>query len=932
LETEFKRHRGKYKIIIMAIFLASACFFIYYIHGVLKTGIIFTHFFYIPAILASFWWKRKGLFVALFLGIAVIFSHLLFKCDEHILEDSVRMTMLFITSSVVALLSERIEERGKVIKESEEKFRAIFDNAIDGIILTDVKNRKFYTGNKAICQMLGYSEEEIKNLGVTDIHPQEDLPYIIEQFEKQSRKEIALAKDIPVKRKDGSIFYADINSSLITVAGETYLLSIFRDITERKQVEEALRESENYLKNLLDAINTGILVITPETHQIIDINSSALAMIGVSKEQVLGQICHKYICPAEVGKCPVTDLKQTVDLSERILLKSNGEQIKILKSVVPLEYKNRSYLIESFVDLTERKRAEEALREMNAQLQSLIQAIPDAVFFKDVQGRHLLANKAVEEFFGMKQEEIVGKTNEELGMPPELAEYCQKSDAEIMRTQKPLRTEEQSSKGTEKIFLDTIKVPIFDDKGKAIGLVGVSRDITELKLAEETLRKSEERYRTLFEESKDVVYISTPEGKFVDINPAGVELFGYSSKEELFKIDITQALYFNPEERQKFQQAIEKQGYVKDFELVLKRKDGRKVIVLVTATTVRDEKGNISGYRGIIRDVTKHKYAEEEIQRTKTHLESILNNSLDLIFTIKKDGTFGYINPQLEKITGYRQEEVVGKNFMEFIPEHRKNFMLEKWREINAGISGTYETEIIKHDGTLMYCLISHSVMEGFNEFLVVLRDITERKRGEEKLQQSFDNLQKTLEGTILAMAKIVETKDPYTAGHQQQVAKLSCAIAKEMGLSEERFNALQMAALIHDVGKIYVPTEILSKPGRLNEIESRLIKTHPQVGYDILKTIEFLWPVVEIILQHHERMDGSGYPQGLSGRNILLEARILGVADVVEAMSSHRPYRKAIGIGKALEEISKNKGILYDPQVVDICFKLFYEKGFKFD
>lgn len=197
---------------------------------------------------------------------------------------------------------------------------------------------------------------------------------------------------------------------------------------------------------------------------------------------------------------------------------------------------------------------------------------------------------------------------------------------------------------------------------------------------------------------------------------------------------------------------------------------------------------------------------------------------------------------------------------------------------------------------------------------------------------QSFENSQKMLEGMIFTITKIVETKDPYTAGHQQRVAKLSCAIAKEIGLSGQQINDLQVAALIHDVGKIYIPAEILSKPGQLHESEFKLIKRHPQIGYDILKTIESLSQVVEIVLQHHERMDGSGYPQGLSSEDIILEAKILGVADVLEAISHHRPYRAAVGIGKALEEISKNKGIIYDPQVVDACFKLFYEKGFKFE
>ncbi len=208
----------------------------------------------------------------------------------------------------------------------------------------------------------------------------------------------------------------------------------------------------------------------------------------------------------------------------------------------------------------------------------------------------------------------------------------------------------------------------------------------------------------------------------------------------------------------------------------------------------------------------------------------------------------------------------------------------------------------------------------------------TERKRVEQELQHTLENLRKAMGATIQAMALAVETKDPYTADHQRRATNLACAIAKEMGLSKEQIDGIRMAGAIHDLGKISVPSEILSKPGRLSEIEFNLVKTHPQVGCDILERIEFPWSIVQIVLQHHERMDGSGYPKGLVGEEILLGARILAVADVVGAMSSHRPYRPALGIDRALEEISRNRGVVYDPKAVDACLKVFTERGFKFE
>jgi HD-GYP domain-containing protein (c-di-GMP phosphodiesterase class II) len=200
-----------------------------------------------------------------------------------------------------------------------------------------------------------------------------------------------------------------------------------------------------------------------------------------------------------------------------------------------------------------------------------------------------------------------------------------------------------------------------------------------------------------------------------------------------------------------------------------------------------------------------------------------------------------------------------------------------------------------------------------------------------EELRKTNEKLLKILNATIQAMVRTVEVRDPYTAGHQRRVTDLACAIGVEMGLSDDKMDAIRTAGSIHDLGMISVPAEILSKTGKLTEIEFGMIKSHPHVGYEILKEIDFPWDVARIVLQHHERTDGSGYPQGLKGQNILLEARIIGLADVVEAMASHRPYRPALGIDKALEEISRNRGILYDLEAGDACLSTFRHKVFRF-
>jgi putative nucleotidyltransferase with HDIG domain len=205
------------------------------------------------------------------------------------------------------------------------------------------------------------------------------------------------------------------------------------------------------------------------------------------------------------------------------------------------------------------------------------------------------------------------------------------------------------------------------------------------------------------------------------------------------------------------------------------------------------------------------------------------------------------------------------------------------------------------------------------------------RKSNETALQENLERMRKIFQQIVLALAATAEVRDPYTAGHQQRVSQLACAIAGELGMDEEKIEGLRVAGILHDIGKIYVPSDLLNKPGRISETEFDMIKTHSKVGYEILCNIEFPWPTAKMVIQHHERLDGNGYPANLSGEEIMIEARILSVADVVEAMSSHRPYRPALGLEKAIEEITRSKNTGFDPDVVDACLKLFKEKDFSF-
>ena len=325
----------------------------------------------------------------------------------------------------------------------------------------------------------------------------------------------------------------------------------------------------------------------------------------------------------------------------------------------------------------------------------------------------------------------------------------------------------------------------------------------------------------------------------------------------------------------------------------------------------------------------------------------LAENTTDVIWTVSVDSPtrLNYISPSVTRLLGYTIEEAMAKTMEEIFTPVSLDFAMktlveemnyEQRRLDKSHESRLLEAELRCRDGSLVPVEINYSFIRGEDgrpvEILAVSRDITKRKRSEDQLTETYKKLKQTFDGITKLIAGTVEMRDPYTVGHQVRVANLAKLIAKEMNFDADHMDQIQTAALVHDIGKIKVPVEILSKPGKLSSIEFTLIKIHPSSASEILKNIEFPYPLARWVLEHHERINGSGYPNGLSHDQISLEGRILAVADVVEAIASHRPYRPALGIGAALEEIIKKKGILYDESVVDACLKLFYEKGFNFE
>jgi PAS domain S-box-containing protein len=358
----------------------------------------------------------------------------------------------------------------------------------------------------------------------------------------------------------------------------------------------------------------------------------------------------------------------------------------------------------------------------------------------------------------------------------------------------------------------------------------------------------------------------------------------------------------------------------------------------VNAAPVRDAAGSIMGSVSVVRDITEKKQAEEALCKSEAKYRGILENMDDAYYELDLNGNLVFFNDALISISGYSREELMGMNYRQYISH-------ETYKPVQRVFSEIYKTcqpvrlfdyEIIMKGGqTRNFESWANLLFDNNNQpigFKGMARDITKRKRAEKALKETLDSLRKAVGTTIQVMVSAVETRDPYTAGHQFRSADLAIAIATEMGLPQEKIEAIRMAGPIHDIGKLSIPAEILSKPTKLSEIEFSLIKEHSWSGYEILKDVESPWPLAEIVYQHHERMNGSGYPRNLKGEEIIMEARIMAVADVVEAMASHRPYRPALGIDVALEELEKNRGTFYDNAVADACLRLFREKDYQIE
>jgi len=573
----------------------------------------------------------------------------------------------------------------------------------------------------------------------------------------------------------------------------------------------------------------------------------------------------------------------------------------------------------------ERRMATEALHESEAIHRLLLDTVPVGIFHYDRELRITYCNDLFVKIIQSSRNILVGldmKTLKDQSILPALQRVM---TGEQGTYEGPYAATTSTATG----WTYLITAPVRDAAGDIQGGVAMFLDITEKKRTERELEVERNKLHDILDAMEDGVFIVNEDYHIEYINPAIERQLGPVNGRNCYE-------YFHDRTSVcpwcKLPEVI--QGRSVRWNLYISKTNCHYDLF---STPIAN---NVGGYSKleIMHDVTDRIMAHEAKYQAEAKFAHLFENAVEGIFQSTPEGRFIMANPALAKILGYDSPEelvvsVTDVSRQIYVYSEDREKMKEAIARENT--LRDYEVEVHRKDGSVIWVSVNfHTVRNADGAILYyegTMEDVTKRKHAEAALRTSFERLRKTVGAAIRTLAATVESRDPYTAGHQRHVAELARTIAQEMSLEADRIEGLRMAAVIHDIGKIGVPAELLSKPTKLLQLERALIENHVQTAYDILKDMEFPWPLADIVYQHHERLDGTGYPRGIKGDEISLEGRILAVADVVEAMSSHRPYRPGLGIDAALAEIAKNSGILYDPEAVDVCLRLFREKGFEF-
>ena len=709
-------------------------------------------------------------------------------------------------------------------------------------------------------------------------------------------------------------------------------------------------EREDWLQksNLIFKLNPAAMVLFSfPDRKIIDVNESAVKMSGFKREEMIGHT-HNDLKTFSEEKDSAKIFEELVSKGsiknyELKIRRKDGKLIDSLFFGEIFENQSKTYILISMIDLTSYKLSERAQRESEEKYRTILETSEEGYYEIDLAGNFIFVNDSVCRLLGYSRKELTGMNNRQY-MDKETARKVFQTFNKVYRTgesTKEFDWEVIRKDGAKRYIEQSVSLQK-DSSGKPIGFRGILRDITERRKTEELLKQSEAQYRLLADHMKDQVWLMDLNLKMTYISPSVEKLLGYTT-EEVVKLPMYKLLTKRSSQKamEAFSRKMEKASAVPSskilMELEYRCKDSRIIWIEATFSFIMDENGIPMSILGEGREITKRKQIEESLQKSEENFRHSLDDSPLGVRISTVEGETIYANKTVLDMYGYDSIEELKKIPIQdrYTPESYTQFLIRKQKRLLGELGPSeYEISIVRKNGEIRHLHVFRKEIfwSGKKQSQVIYEDISLRRQAEEKITTILGNLRKSIRTTIQVLGTASEARDPYTAGHQKRVADLARMIATEMGLPQDSIEAIRMAGAIHDIGKISIPSEILCKPTKLTDLEYSLVQAHTQYSYEIMKDVESPWPLANIVYQHHERINGSGYPQGLKGEDILIEARILAVADVVEAMASYRPYRPSLGVQSALTEIEDNAGILYDSKVVKTCLKLFRENRFKLE
>ena len=824
------------------------------------------------------------------------------------------------------------------LRESEERYRVLFDGAIEGIYQTSMDGKDLKV-NEAWAQMLGYGSAVEGIAGDTAEQVWAD-PGEQARFVSLLREHgVVRGYECQFVRKDGTRIWVSINGRVVlSPDGELAGYEGFvEDITERKRAQEVLREKDSQFRNYVE--DAPVAIIVTRDGVCLYANQALADILGVeSAGTLVGGPIYQGFAPHLQEESKERSRRRSLGLEappefESVLQRSDGSQFPVHAAIGAIQLQDGSANIAFITDITERRRAEQALSQSEAMRDVAERVARVGSWRWDFDPTAFFWSEELFELFDVDPDTFDGDVLAALESrihADDVGTFWRARAAALATGNAPPIEFRVVHRDGSVHFIHGESTAERDETGRAVAIVGYFQDVTDRHESAARLEAAAFEWRATFDAMSDSVSLFDRDGRIVRCNAATVALTGRDFRDVVGH--YCHEVFHSPD----YVHCPRRRAFATgQAETEIIERDGSWL--RATFTPEKDAAGQVVGGVHVVTDITQLRQAEQAASERSHFLEELLEAIPAPVHNT--DLTWHYVacNEAYAQTLGLSKQEVIGKTVYDIHPPEAARLYDASDKELLAHPEQPVEIlfETSHPDGHPRYLMTHKAVYSDVTGkpagIVGVSFDVTEIRQTQRELAESAVKLRLTLEGAVAALGATAELRDPYTAGHQRRVAELACAIARERDLEEACLESLRIAALLHDIGKIVVPAEILSKPGRLTGPEMQIIRQHADAGANTASLIGFEGDVAEIIRQHHERLDGSGYPKGLRDRSILPEARILAVADVIEAMVSHRPYRPGVPIEVALREIEDGAGTRYDAEVSATAVSLIRGHRFEF-